>query len=98
MYMGASMDMGAGAGIDLDLELDLEQQHKADDFDFDDILGPGLDEDLTQEFEDPAQDDPAPNEGPMPQAIATIRNFLNTAASKFDTAVKTLETYMPKRE
>lgn len=98
MDMGASMDMGAGAGIDLDLELDLEQQHKADDFGFDDILGPGLDEDLTQEFEAPAQDDLEPSEGPMPQAIATIRSFLNTAASKFDTAVKTLETYMPKRE
>ena len=89
----AVMSEGEGVGIDL------EQQHKADDFGFDDILDSEIDDILNQVEEgETTQDDLEPSEGPMPQAIATIRSFLNTAASKFDTAVKTLETYMPKRE
>lgn len=93
------VDVGMGAGAGAGIDLDLEQQHKADDFGFDDILGSEIDDILNQVEEgETTQGDLEPNEGPMPQAIATIRSFLNTAASKFDTAVKTLETYMPKRD
>ena len=97
MDMGADMGMGAGAGAGTEagIDLDLEQQHKAADFGFDDILGSEIDDILNQVEEgETTQGDLKPNEGTMPQAIATIRSFLNTAASKFDTAVKTLETYM----